>query len=136
MYADRITDAMARAMDETNRRRDRQRIYNEQHGITPRTVVRSLNSMDPSMGQRDYVAIPAQLGPALGSEAELGEQIELLRSQMLLAAEALDFERAARLRDQIRMLEGGAKSASATAPSRGRGAAPAKAARRGRSRRQ
>jgi excinuclease ABC subunit B len=135
MYADKITDAMARAMDETNRRRDKQRIYNEQHGITPRTVVRSLNSMDPSMGQRDYVAIPAQLGPASGSEAEVGEQIEMLRSQMLLAAEALDFERAARMRDQIRTLEGGAKSSSAAASSRGRGAAPAKAARRGRSRR-
>jgi len=133
MYADKITDAMARAIDETNRRREKQRTYNEEHGITPRTVVRSMHSMDPSMGQRDYFAVPAHLDQTNLTTADAAEQVELLRSQMLLAAEALDFERAARLRDQIRSIESGA-DAAASSP-RGRGAVPGKGARRGRSRR-
>ncbi|MET0343679.1 MAG: excinuclease ABC subunit UvrB [Polyangiales bacterium] len=105
MYADKITGAMAHAMEETNRRREKQREYNLAHGITPKTVVRSLQSMDPSMGQRDYVAVPSR-PDAKADAKDVGEQVEMLRSEMLLAAEALDFERAAALRDQIRKLEG------------------------------
>jgi excinuclease ABC subunit B len=110
MYADRITDAMKRAIDETTRRRERQRIYNEEHGITPTTVVKSLLSLDASMGQRDYVAVPSvKKGEAVGDP---GEAIEMLRSEMLLAAENLEFERAAQLRDRIKKLEGGGSAAS------------------------
>jgi excinuclease ABC subunit B len=110
MYADRITDAMKRAIDETTRRRERQRIYNEEHGITPTTVVKSLLSLDASMGQRDYVAVPSvKKGEADGDP---GEAIEMLRSEMLLAAENLEFERAAQLRDRIKKLEGGGSTAS------------------------
>jgi excinuclease ABC subunit B len=113
MYADRITDAMAQSIEETNRRRERQRLYNEKHGITPRTVVRSMHSLDSSMGERDYVAVPSRAANDSMADADPAEQVELLRSEMLLAAEALDFERAARLRDQIRTLESGGKASGA-----------------------
>ncbi len=106
MYADKVTNAMAHAIEETNRRREKQRVYNEAHGITPRTVVRSIQSLDPSMGQRDYLAVPGRDRERARADAkDPAEQIEALRSEMLLAAEALEFERAAQLRDQVRRLE-------------------------------
>jgi excinuclease ABC subunit B len=131
MYADRITKAMELAIGETTRRRERQRLYNLEHGITPRTVVKSLTSLD-SMSDRDYVAIPA-LRDASEANASPEEQIELLRSEMLLAAEGLDFERAAELRDRIKKIEGGERATPAPrkrgagANSRNSGAAAADA---------
>ncbi|MDB4973050.1 MAG: Excinuclease subunit [Myxococcaceae bacterium] len=125
MYADKITNAMSVSIDETTRRRERQRLYNEEHGITPRTVVKSLKAMDPSMGQTDYVPVPS-IGPRSGADArDTAEQVEMLRSEMLLAAEALDFERAAQLRDQIRKLEGGQASEPAGKAPRRRGSVSA-----------
>jgi excinuclease ABC subunit B len=122
MYADKITGAMAHAIEETNRRRERQRLYNEAHGITPTTTKRSLQSIDPSMGQRDYVAVPSRNDTKAAAQDAV-EQVELLRSEMLLAAEALDFERAAQLRDQIRRLEGGNAAVEGKPPARKRAAA-------------
>jgi excinuclease ABC subunit B len=133
MYADRITDAMKQAIGETERRRERQRAYNEAHGITPRTIQKSILS---TMGERDYVALPARHDAAQDA-ATLEEQLELLRSEMLLAAEQLDFERAAELRDRMRQLEGGS-SGQAAAATRG-GASKKRAAGgsgRGRARRR
>ncbi|MFT3925604.1 MAG: excinuclease ABC subunit UvrB [Myxococcales bacterium] len=114
MYADKITQAMEQAIDETDRRREKQRVYNETHGITPRTVVKSLLTLtDAGAGERDYVALPPVLGKnAPKSPEELREHVEMLRSEMLLAAENLDFEKAARIRDQIRAAEGGAAPTS------------------------
>ncbi|HXK19554.1 MAG TPA: excinuclease ABC subunit UvrB, partial [Polyangiaceae bacterium] len=66
MYADRITDAMKIAMDETERRRKIQRAYNEKHGITPATVVRGILEMNPSSGQSDYYAVPKGHGGKSG----------------------------------------------------------------------
>jgi excinuclease ABC subunit B len=114
MYADRITDAMKQAIGETERRREKQRAYNEAHGITPRTIQKSILS---SMGERDYVALPARRDAAQDS-ATLEEQLELLRSEMLLAAESLDFERAAELRDRMRQLEAGSGQAAPAAGTR------------------
>jgi excinuclease ABC subunit B len=114
MYADKITNAMSVSIDETTRRREKQRLYNEAHGITPRTIVKAIKSMDPSMGQTDYVPVP-HVSRADAKDA--AEQVEMLRSEMLLAAESLDFERAAQLRDQIRRLEGGADSTAKSASS-------------------
>jgi excinuclease ABC subunit B len=139
MYADKVTNAMSHAIGETNRRRDKQRLYNEAHGITPRTTVRSIQSMDPSMGQRDYLAVPASdRARSRAGAKDAAEQVESLRSEMLLAAEALDFERAAQLRDQIRKLDGTASELKQL-PAKKRAAAGnmvAPAAKRGRSRRK
>ncbi len=108
MYADRITKAMQGAMDETLRRRVIQAAYNEEHGITPETVKKAVFDMDPTAGTHDYVAIPIlKKGVGEGDPELLPELIEELRSEMLVAAENLDFETAARLRDRIVGLEGG-----------------------------
>ncbi|HEX6243044.1 MAG TPA: excinuclease ABC subunit UvrB [Polyangiales bacterium] len=140
MYADRITQAMELAIGETSRRREKQRLYNEEHGITPRTVVKSLTSLQSAMADRDYVAIPNRR-EAEESDKTPAEQIELLRSEMLLAAEALDFERAAELRDRIKRLSGDAsegpgprKRAGASKSSSAKGGGRAAAGARGRRR--
>ncbi|MEM7137103.1 MAG: excinuclease ABC subunit UvrB [Myxococcota bacterium] len=105
MYADRITDAMQRAIDETARRRARQHEYNDEHGITPRTVKKAVLEMDPSTGSGDYVVIPIlRAGEEPSDPADVPAKIEELRSEMLLAAEELEFEKAAQLRDRIDQL--------------------------------
>ncbi|MGD8316261.1 MAG: excinuclease ABC subunit UvrB [Myxococcales bacterium] len=107
MYADRITEAMRHAIDETERRRERQREYNLTHGITPQTVRKAVLEMDRSTGAGDYVVIPVlRKSEALSAEADTAARIEELRSEMLLAAEELEFERAAELRDEIERLRG------------------------------
>ncbi|MDH5676882.1 MAG: excinuclease ABC subunit UvrB [Myxococcales bacterium] len=107
MYADRITAAMARAIEETERRRTLQMAYNETHGITPETVKRDIGGVMFEPAERDYVTVPI-LGPDAGEDGGEGAQLDIaeLRNQMLAAAEDLDFERAARLRDRIRALSG------------------------------
>jgi excinuclease ABC subunit B len=114
MYGDKITAAMRQAMDETGRRRELQRQYNEQHGITPRTIEKSILSMDTGAAERDYVATPSLRRDAASGE-KLAETAEMLRSEMLVAAEQLDFERAALLRDRLRALENGEAPAGDTA---------------------
>ncbi len=114
MYADRETDAMRRAIGETNRRRIIQQKYNEDHGITPASVVKAIFDLSPASGARDYYVVPK--GPRAGSkevEQDLSDQLESLRQEMFAAAEGLEFEKAARLRDQIRLLKGGDDSSSA-----------------------
>ncbi len=111
MYADRETDSMRRAIQETNRRRAIQKAYNEEHGITPTTIVKAIFDMSPTSGSRDYYAVPknasgSDKGNGAGANVDLGERIEALRQEMFLAAESLEFEKAARLRDQIRILKG------------------------------
>jgi excinuclease ABC subunit B len=119
MYADRETDAMRHAMTETTRRRLLQQKYNEEHGITPATVVKAIFDMSPTSGARDYYAVakgaPAN-GKGVGVEEDLSEQLEALRQEMFAAAENLEFEKAARLRDQIRILRGGAGEDDAGVP--------------------
>ncbi len=129
MYADRITAAMKHAIDETDRRRAIQVAYNLQHGITPTTIVKAIFDMSPASGARDYFAVPKGTAKeaaeaAAASGLDLAEQIEVLRQEMFVAAEALDFERAARLRDQIRRLRGEESSSELALASaaRGRGA--------------
>ncbi len=106
MYADKITAAMQVAIDETERRRVLQEQYNREHGITPETVKKSVFEMDAASGGADWSTAPKALvlDPKLSADA-LPARIEQLRSEMLLAAERLDFERAAELRDEIRVLE-------------------------------
>jgi excinuclease ABC subunit B len=118
MYADRITAAMRHAIDETDRRREVQRAYNVTHGITPETVVRAILDVVTQSGERDYYAVPnsrkagdaAERGQkgrgAALDDHELMERIQALRQEMFLAAENLQFEKAARLRDELKKLQG------------------------------
>jgi excinuclease ABC subunit B len=102
MYADRITKAMRYAMDETDRRRERQMEYNQAHGITPQTINKAVLEMDRSTGAGDYVVIPILRKGE--TPDDIPARIEELRSEMLLAAEDLEFEKAAELRDQVETL--------------------------------
>jgi excinuclease ABC subunit B len=129
MYADRETEAMKRAIGETTRRRAIQAAYNKEHGITPATVVKAILDMSPTSGSRDYYAVPKgppKAGQPAGREAlDVVDQLEAMRQEMYAAAENLDFEKAARLRDQIRMLKAdpGVDALAAVEPSgQGRGA--------------
>ena len=82
--------------------------YNVKHGITPETVKKAVFDMDPTAGTHDYVVIPIlKKGVGEGDPELLPELIEELRSEMLVAAENLEFETAARLRDRIASLEEG-----------------------------
>ena len=130
MYADRETAAMKLAIGETNRRRIIQEAYNVEHGITPTTVIKAIMDFSPTSGNRDYYAIPK--GPAKGATArgetvDLVDQIEAVRQEMFAAAENLEFEKAARLRDQLRVLKGeGDGTAAVIAAALGGGAAKPK----------
>ncbi|MEY4580202.1 MAG: hypothetical protein RL701_4905 [Pseudomonadota bacterium] len=106
MYADRVTAAMERAMTETERRRQRQTLYNVEHGITPETVIKAIgNNMFADSGEADYVTIPI-LKPGEASDKP-EKLLEEMRAEMLLLAEQLEFEEAAKLRDKIVALEAG-----------------------------
>ncbi|MFN3954986.1 MAG: excinuclease ABC subunit UvrB [Pararhodobacter sp.] len=106
MYADRITGSMERAIGETNRRRDKQIAYNIEHGITPATVKKNVEDVLAGLwqGDTDMARVTAQVDkPLVG--ANLAAHLEGLRTEMRKAAENLEFEEAARMRDEIKRLE-------------------------------
>jgi excinuclease ABC subunit B len=106
MYADRITGSMERAISETNRRREKQIAYNEEHGITPETIRKNVEDIMAGawQGDVDMARVTATVDePLVG--ANLQAHLEALKAKMLKAAENLEFEEAARLRDEIRRLE-------------------------------
>jgi excinuclease ABC subunit B len=108
MYAERVTGSMQRSIDETNRRRETQKQFNQEHGITPQTIVKSVEEMmlstrvaDARLERRpaaDHVAEPRA---SYAEEVNLEEWAKILDQEMRDASAALDFERAARLRDQL-----------------------------------
>jgi excinuclease ABC subunit B len=106
LYADTITDSMKRAIEETERRRGLQAAFNREHGITPQSIVKALGSPLIKIYEADYVDIPlaAEL-PGRYGPAELARRIRKLQKEMKQAAERLEFETAANLRDQIRELQ-------------------------------
>jgi excinuclease ABC subunit B len=103
MYADRITGSMERAMRETTRRRERQTAYNELHGITPQSIRTNIGDILGSVWEADHVTPDIQGAPMVG--ANLAAHLDALRKAMIKAAENLEFEEAARLRDELRRLE-------------------------------
>ncbi|MEL6126173.1 MAG: excinuclease ABC subunit UvrB [Pseudomonadota bacterium] len=106
MYADRVTGSMERAIGETNRRREKQMAYNEEHGITPETVRKNVEDILDGVwqGDTDQSRITAKVDkPKVG--ANLAAHLDALRKDMMKAAENLEFEEAARLRDEVQRLE-------------------------------
>ena len=106
LYADTVTRSMQAAIDETNRRRAKQEAYNREHGITPATVRRAIDELAP-MVEGDYSTVPlaAEEETAYLPRETLHARIQELTRQMHAAAEALEFEKAAELRDRIHALQ-------------------------------
>ncbi|WP_299417603.1 excinuclease ABC subunit UvrB [uncultured Sulfitobacter sp.] len=106
MYADRITGSMERAMGETERRRAKQLAYNEEHGITPTTVKKNVEDILAGLykGDVDMNRVTAKIDNPLAG-GNLQTVLEGLRTDMRKAAENLEFEEAARLRDEVKRLE-------------------------------
>ncbi|WP_321366267.1 excinuclease ABC subunit UvrB [uncultured Celeribacter sp.] len=106
LYADKITGSMQRAMDETDRRRAKQIAYNEEHGITPQTVKKNVDDILAGLyqGDVDMNRVTATIDKPMAGQ-NLQAVLDGLKTDMRVAAENLEFEEAARLRDEIKRLE-------------------------------
>jgi excinuclease ABC subunit B len=107
LYADRMTDSMKRAIDETSRRRAIQTAYNEEHGITPESIVRPLDMTLAAIVAADYADLTggeAEGMPEFKTQEEVDAYIGKLESDMREAAKRFEFEKAAKLRDTIKEL--------------------------------
>ena len=106
LYADTVTASMRQAMDETGRRRAVQEAYNAEHGITPASIVKDIDSVLASVYERDYVTIPKAPDERdqFHTQAELEAFVGKLEREMREAAANLEFERAGAIRDRLRRL--------------------------------
>jgi excinuclease ABC subunit B len=106
LYADRMTDSMKRAIDETDRRRAIQVAYNQEHDITPESIIRPLSMSLAGIAESDYVDMTqeAEGMPEFKTQEELDTYIEGMESDMREAAKRFEFEKAAKLRDAVREL--------------------------------
>jgi excinuclease ABC subunit B len=106
LYADTVTDSMRQALEETDRRRAKQRAFNAEHGITPQTVRRNISDLGMAVVEADWVTVPmaAEEGAEYRPE-QLPEIVAALEEEMRQAAAQLDFEKAAQLRDRILALK-------------------------------
>jgi excinuclease ABC subunit B len=110
LYADEQTRSIRETLAETERRREAQEAYNQEHGITPQTIVKKISSLRDSIWEQDYVTVPADVDRRDRAALEVPPHeipvlVESLRREMKEAARELEFERAAELRDRIRELE-------------------------------
>ena len=107
LYADEVSDAMAAAMAETERRRNKQLAYNEKHGITPESVRKRVHEVIRGEVEAEAEGPPPRLDPWERELAfdDLRQELALLENEMWSASESLDFERAAAIRDRIREIE-------------------------------
>jgi len=105
LYADRITDSMKRALDETSRRRAIQEIYNRENGIVPQTIVKPIEATLITASEADYFKVPSEVEDIEDYSPEKIEgTITRLEVEMRGAAKRFEFERAAELRDRIKVL--------------------------------
>jgi excinuclease ABC subunit B len=107
LYADKMTDSMQRAIDETNRRREKQELYNEEHGIQPTTIIRAINDTLATILKAEYAEEATTESAELldfENQAALDAHIAKLETEMRESAKKFEFERAAHLRDQIKDL--------------------------------
>ena len=106
MYADHVTDSMAATIQETERRRELQRAYNDAHDITPESIKSSIRELLQTVYERDYYTVPVEEPTAetFESPAALQARIGELEARMKEAAKRLDFEQAAELRDRLKSL--------------------------------
>ena len=117
LYADKVTDSMRRAIDETERRRSKQMAFNAEHGITPRSVRKQVREMidgvvSDKTARDDLRNAQAVAAVEALSEKDLGKRIKALEKQMLEHARNLEFEKAARVRDQLALIREQAFGAS------------------------
>ncbi|MGG5822644.1 excinuclease ABC subunit UvrB [Falsiroseomonas sp. HW251] len=137
LYADVMTDSLRRALEETARRRAKQIAWNEEHGITPQTIKRDISEVLQSIYEQDYVTVEAVEGDDTANFVgkDIGATIAELEKRMRAAAADLEFEEAARLRDEIKRLESlelglqpnlAGRPLQAEAPARGGKARPKK----------
>ncbi len=107
LYADKMTDSLRFAISETNRRREIQQRYNEEHGIEPATIIKAIDSDLVGMSNLDYhdmTSKPLQKALSMVADEDLDKTIARLTREMREAAKSLEFERAAELRDQLRQV--------------------------------
>ena len=106
MYADKITGSMERAINETKRRREKQEEYNKEHDITPASIKKNIKDILSSIYEKDHVQIeaPDYLDNDLMIGNNLEKHLKVLEKKMLTSAENLDFEEAAKIRDEINRL--------------------------------
>ena len=110
MYADRVTDSMQRAIDETDRRREKQALFNAANDIIPRSIVKDVREMidgvyDATASRQDLKAASAAAEYEVMSEKQVSREIKRLEKQMFEHAKNLEFEKAARVRDQLALLK-------------------------------
>jgi excinuclease ABC subunit B len=110
LYADQMTDSMRRAIDETNRRRAKQVAFNAARGITPKGVTKRIKDIidgvyDARTAQRELKAAQGEAGYRAMNETDLAKEIRRLEKTMLEHARNLEFEQAARVRDELRLLK-------------------------------
>ncbi|MDZ4322892.1 MAG: excinuclease ABC subunit UvrB [Alphaproteobacteria bacterium] len=106
LYADRITGSIKAALEETNRRRERQQAFNAAHGITPLSIKKSIHKIMASVYEKDHTTIPLEEDPYLKMNPKKQKaHLESLEKKMFAAAGNLEFEEAAHLRDELKRLE-------------------------------
>lgn len=105
LYADRVTDSMKRALDETRRRRSIQEVYNREQGIVPQTIVKPIEATLVTASEADYFKVPLEIEEIEDYSPEnLEATISRLETEMRAAAKRFEFERAAELRDRVKYL--------------------------------
>jgi excinuclease ABC subunit B len=139
MYGDKVTKSMKIAIEETDRRRVKQRAHNEANGITPQTVKTQIKDLRKIAGFRSDLAVGAEPGDieldgTAYTKSEVPKLLKALKKKMLAAAQDLDFEKAAGFRDQLKGVEDAQLGLGSPAISSGAKGAKKKGAKRGRAR--